>query len=143
MLFLFSGAEKMAANEAIGSFNFVTLEGVPEDRSPVVNFESRHGVEDVAIFLETTKRGTPFTMRSFRDFASLAAAKTALLSYLAAKGSTESITYGGTQEPRKYTILNCKPVEEKAIVAAYGGAETVGRAKLVCDWTLISRDIAA
>ena len=62
--------------EAIGSFSFVQLEGVPVDASgnPIIRFESRFGVDDVVIFKEALKRGVPYPISAFRDVSTIAAA---------------------------------------------------------------------
>ena len=129
--------------EAIGSFSFVQLEGVPVDASgnPIIRFESRFGVDDVVIFKEALKRGVPYPISAFRDVSTIAAAKALIKSYQAAKGSTVNLTYAGDDEEHQAAILEVTPVNLKAIVNAFGGLVTNPKATLEVVFTLIGRDI--
>lgn len=132
-------------SEAIGSFTFVEIEGVPIDaaNNKDVKIESRFGVNDVVVFIDTNNRGKQYQLRAFRDCVSVAAAKTLLKNYLAAKGSTVNLTVAGEQEEHQATIVDVDANLLRKIVTAQGGIESNPKAKLEVVFTMIGRDINA
>jgi len=126
---------------SIGQFEFLALHGNPEPLKEQTVLESRPGVEGVAVW-KTSPRGVRFTLRSAVDAESLLAARWLYSQYKELIGADpvelvwSDLAMAGEQF--EVIVLDCRPVQIKAIIGGVGGLYPPSTGWCECDWDLVA-----
>ncbi len=130
----------MAGVFKIGSFTFLSIDGVPPVRQQQGQLVVRPGVAGVA-FVLTGERGVPFTVRTRCDYASKAAAMNKRAEYAAlAFAGKQSMVWGDhsvvTEGGAKVMVLEVRTLACGELLASSGGLNAPSLGFLECEWDL-------
>jgi len=129
------------AQNYIGQFSFLTLEGDPLAIGEEVITKQRAGVNGTAIWL-TGQRGRPFKLRSTVDAFTLGYARHLYGLYRLLIGQFVDVIWNGspiTNETVRVAVLDVRPVHQRtfAMIGGVGGLCPPSRGWVECDWHLV------
>lgn len=132
------------ANYKIGDHEFIRLDGMPLGPAGVVDFETRPGQSQHAIWI-TAEIGMPQELESLVDAEDLDKAKDYLAKYRELMaGDPVAVRWGGEELDFDIKVLDVQPAGPRAIraiVIGVGGIngtpQTPARAMLQCRWQVL------
>ena len=132
------------ADYEIGPFSFIDFTR-PHRARQGVEVESRPGSQSHNIWL-TGKRGVPFSVQTWRDEVTLAAASLAYENYLQLiESGPVNVRWAGLDLPFQFDVLGVRSVGDRggvfSTVLGVGGQLGVSSALVICQWDLIETDI--
>lgn len=131
----------MAILDAIGTFAFISLQGLPMPPGGEVEIEQRRGVDGTA-FWRTGNRGRPFSLRSFVDASSILEGWSFIQGYSALKaGPLQTLRFRGVDSLGfgwLVEVLDVRPVQVRKTILSVGGLIPGSNAVVEADWQLIA-----
>lgn len=132
----------MAQTNFIGTYPMITMSMVPIGRKQTTDLETRPGIDGVYVWLTGT-RGEPFEVQTVTDIQSATDSIQLLQLYEAMVGTVQPVMFANWVMPKKYTVLNVRPIPEQCRQVLLGiGGTTNGTSYgiLAASWTLISSE---
>jgi len=127
----------------IGTFDFITLDGavIPATGEQLQDI-TRQGVDGVA-FRKVGKGSKSFTLKSMRDVATAAAAKTLTLEYKAAQATVVTVLDATGQSWTNLVVESVQVDAPKFVVSKSGGLDAGSSGYLVgATWVLRATETA-
>ena len=126
----------------IGQFEFLDLEGNPEQVKRQLTVLARAGVDGHTV-VDEGRRGTPFVLRSRVDQQDLAAGRATYGAYAALIGGdpVQLVWQDLDLDGEDFQVLVLDVVQSRLHALAWGsagGLNPPSRAWLECDWTLLA-----
>ena len=126
---------------SIGDKTFTILNGQIQEFAESVEDITRPGVNGVG-FRKIGQRSDPFTMESWVDVASAAAAESLYTDYLAIVGTVIDIETQQGETRENFIVIECVRVLQKQTPRIVGGSNNTG-VVLACRWTLQAAGVPA
>lgn len=129
----------IATDNTIGGHAFVKMSPFPDFVGETVarrSFPGRHGV----LLRKTGRRLEPFTVETFADFTTIAAALNEYETYKTLIGAAAQSVFWAADDLSlrgfKFFVLDVRRIAAGRILLGVGGLRGLSAATLVCEWTL-------